>query len=332
MDSIVYINLKKQLDLRPSWVPNACIIGIDGFLIAGALYLLNQPSWFAFLMSQGMLAVVAFHAFGVLHECGHGAVFRSQLANTILGHLASPLSLLPYYPWKFIHAEHHRWTGNLHKDPTLRALRERKAVGKFSFLHRWIWKSWIPVAALTQYFVFWCYPFILMMQSDTPPRRILQCGFSVLWMLGFWTVLLFCFPATFNLRTLGLACVLYFFIVELINLPHHSDRPVFVEQQSNKRLRYWEQHRTTRSCYYPRWIAELLFLNFNFHIEHHFFPSLPWHRLREARKLLRLPLSTEYSECFGFQWNIENRAKDPEEVFLTHRHLDDISGQQHVPP
>ena len=57
-------------------------------------------------------------------------------------------------------------------------------------------------------------------------------------------------------------------------------------------------------------------MKFNFHIEHHFFPSLPWFRLRRASHLLKQDLGDAYNESLGFDWSLENRKKDPEQVFL----------------
>ena len=58
------------------------------------------------------------------------------------------------------------------------------------------------------------------------------------------------------------------------------------------------------------WPLDLSVLNFNFHTEHHFFPSLPWYRLRAARKLVREALGAEYREAIGIAWNLRNRGSD----------------------
>jgi fatty acid desaturase len=52
------------------------------------------------------------------------------------------------------------------------------------------------------------------------------------------------------------------------------------------------------------------------------FPMLPWHQLRTARELVREQLGSGYQEVIGLQWNVENRQKDPEEVFLKSRETD----------
>jgi omega-6 fatty acid desaturase (delta-12 desaturase) len=74
-------------------------------------------------------------------------------------------------------------------------------------------------------------------------------------------------------------------------------------------LPVWQQHMPTRTCDYPRGLSELLVLNFNFHVEHHVFPTLPWYRLRSARTLLKPALGTDYREAHGLRWHIQQRKR-----------------------
>jgi fatty acid desaturase len=68
----------------------------------------------------------------------------------------------------------------------------------------------------------------------------------------------------------------------------------------------------TRSSVYPRWLARHLVLNFNLHIEHHLFPSLPWHQLDAARALVKPTLGAKYNESVGNAWIRRNRKLDLE--------------------
>jgi omega-6 fatty acid desaturase (delta-12 desaturase) len=51
--------------------------------------------------------------FIIFHDCGHGAFFRSQRANNILGVLSGILVLTPYHQWRHDHAMHHATAGDL---------------------------------------------------------------------------------------------------------------------------------------------------------------------------------------------------------------------------
>jgi omega-6 fatty acid desaturase (delta-12 desaturase) len=119
-------------------------------------------------------------------------------------------------------------------------------------------------------------------------------------------------PEFIQLRNFALAFAIYLFAEELVNFPHHSDLFKF-----SQRLPPWEQWKASRSCDYPWLISELLVLNFNYHTEHHLYPSLPWYRLRTARTLLRPALGSGYIESRGVGWNVVHRSNDIERVFLT---------------
>ncbi len=53
--------------------------------------------------------------FIIFHDCGHGAFFKSKLANDVVGIFLGILTFTPYYRWHHAHLIHHRTAGNLDK-------------------------------------------------------------------------------------------------------------------------------------------------------------------------------------------------------------------------
>jgi omega-6 fatty acid desaturase (delta-12 desaturase) len=51
--------------------------------------------------------------FIIQHDCGHGAFFRTQRANNIVGNLCGLMTLTPYAFWRRQHARHHGSWNNL---------------------------------------------------------------------------------------------------------------------------------------------------------------------------------------------------------------------------
>jgi omega-6 fatty acid desaturase (delta-12 desaturase) len=51
--------------------------------------------------------------FIIQHDCGHGALFRSARANSIVGCLCSVFTWTPYANWRRQHAQHHGAWNNL---------------------------------------------------------------------------------------------------------------------------------------------------------------------------------------------------------------------------
>src|SRR5688572_1241712 len=118
-----YQRLRAELSFESRFGPTLAILALDALLLSAVVLLLRGGSTAGFIVSQGLLAVVFFNAFAILHECGHGSASRHRWLNTLVGHLVSPLCLIPYYPWKYIHQKHHAWTGSVDRDPVLKSLR-----------------------------------------------------------------------------------------------------------------------------------------------------------------------------------------------------------------
>jgi fatty acid desaturase len=214
---------------------------------------------------------------------------------------------MPYFPWKYQHALHHVWTGNLDKDPTLRLLRDWRTTRRVPLALRIAWRSWLPLGAAMNHVVFWSHPVAVARSGNAGQLR--RCIASLVWLAASYTGLHYAWPKLFCFGNFALAIFLYLIAVELVNLPHHAD-----QRTTTGKLALWEQAYSTRSCYYPKLVSELLVLNFNFHIEHHLFPTLPWYRLRSARALIRPALGAGYNEAIGIAWNLEHRFTDIREV------------------
>jgi omega-6 fatty acid desaturase (delta-12 desaturase) len=76
--------------------------------------------WFALGVGYWLCLLLAVPAAGFLvrlfmiqHDCGHGAFFRSRLANDWVGRVIGVLTLTPYDCWRRAHAIHHATSGNL---------------------------------------------------------------------------------------------------------------------------------------------------------------------------------------------------------------------------
>ena len=85
-----------------------------GFLITcAAMYLCLRISLWATLPLSVLAAGFLVRIFIIQHDCGHGAFFRSQRANHIVGILCGLMTLTPYAFWRRQHARHHGSWNNL---------------------------------------------------------------------------------------------------------------------------------------------------------------------------------------------------------------------------
>lgn len=77
----------------------------------GAIRCANAYPW---LVPVPLLLVVLFivRAFGLMHECGHGSLFRSRWPNSAVGFLLGVIAGMPQYVWSQHHNYHHAHNGN----------------------------------------------------------------------------------------------------------------------------------------------------------------------------------------------------------------------------
>src|SRR5690349_13427466 len=83
-----------------------------------ALYLSSLPSVAAWLAGQALLSMALVQWFVLLHEAGHGTLFKTRALGSLAGHLASFFCLIPFRSWQAVHGLHHKWTGWQDLDPT----------------------------------------------------------------------------------------------------------------------------------------------------------------------------------------------------------------------
>ena len=69
------------------------------------------------LMVLPLLLIILFtvRIFGLMHECGHGSLFRSRRLNRSIGFVMGVLSGMPQYVWAQHHNYHHAHNGNWDK-------------------------------------------------------------------------------------------------------------------------------------------------------------------------------------------------------------------------
>jgi len=62
-----------------------------------------------------LISLFNLRAFGLMHECGHGSLFRSRRLNRGVGFILGVMSGMPQYVWAQHHNYHHAHNGNWDK-------------------------------------------------------------------------------------------------------------------------------------------------------------------------------------------------------------------------
>lgn len=308
MKQSTYNQLVSNLNFKRNLSITLLLLLCNAALFSFAYNLLSLAGILPYVTAQLLLAVVFLQAFVLLHECGHYAAAKSRLLNKIIGHVISPFCFMPFFPWVYIHNEHHKWTGHLEKDPVFALLKQGKEKGKFPKIIHVGWNSLLPINALLLHLVYWAYPLKVYKSKRMNLVMFRRCLFSVLWLFTCYITAYLTLPLLFSSVWNALPAILIYGILwELLSTPQHLGMPTTLHKPSLQ-----DHANTTRSTRFPKLIGKYLFLNFGYHIEHHFFPTLPWHELEKAHLLLKTQLANDYTDVKGGIWNIKTRSKNIE--------------------
>jgi fatty acid desaturase len=265
MDRKVFKDLLKRSDAK-------------GFLWIG--------SWVAAILAYLSLgtpwAVLAFMLYGVLysvsdhaaHELSHGTPFKTAKINHFFYVIASFLTLHEPVYWRWSHARHHTDTLIVGRD------REIAFPTPFSWknlcldvfflqsglteIGRIVQHAWGHVSAATRSFV----------PEQEIPRMIRS---SRLYTLIFVALMATCVLTASVIPALFVVLPRFYAgqLALILNITQHAGL------QEN----VLDHRQNCRTIYLPRWLA-FLYMNMNYHLEHHMFPLVPLHSLPDLHALM----------------------------------------------
>lgn len=303
MDRKTYVKIRSSTDLqrKSSVLPIYFLQNLGLLALGGSIWLLGKPYNLHWGVAP-LLSVFIFRNFSMMHEAVHNAVSRKRWVNDIVGLFAGAFSLLPFEQWKRSHLDHHVWSGNIEKDPVTAFITVYPRMSKFNRdLLSFFWRIWFPMLGVVQYFVFWALASKQWIMGPRTFKKLVSLAVPfVIWAGAFvWA------PVQLKIA-LGASILLYLIAVEIVNFPHHLQLPQY---RGETKFPVWEQHRIARTCIYPRWFARFVVLNFNYHVEHHMFPDVPWYHLEQLHHKVREALLESYNVDPQFKWILENKKK-----------------------
>jgi fatty acid desaturase len=277
--------------------------------------------WFGLLALTGTLgylawgtwwAVPCFAAYGVLygsvsdsrwHECGHGTAFKTPWMNEVVYHIASFMVVRAPTPWRWSHARHHTDTIIVGRDPEIAVPRPanvpmillnvvhlksvpndlakmvRHAFGRMTPAER----DYVPAGE--EKGIFW-----------TSRVHLLVYLAVVAWSVSARSVL--------PLMYVGLPAIYGSWLMVLYGLTQHAG---LAEDVLDHRL-------NCRTVYVNR-VHRFLYWNMNYHVEHHMFPSVPYHALPALHEELKGDMPPAYPGLWAAYREIVpallRQARDP---------------------
>lgn len=247
------------------------------------IVLLVVSGYFAVLSWGTWWAIPAFLIYGTIysssdarwHECGHGTPFKTRWLNEVFYHISSFMTIREAFLWRWSHARHHTHTYVVGLDPEIQVQRPAdllKILMDFFYLRSGppeVWRvirhafgkpsadvrSFVPESELSK--MYW----------SSRVYVAIVVGF------GLWSIAIGSFlPMMFVWLPRFYAGWLH----QLLGLTQHA----------GLKENIFDHRQNTRTVYVNPFFR-YLYMNMNYHIEHHSTPMIPYHalpRLHEAIK------------------------------------------------
>ncbi|MEI6106064.1 MAG: fatty acid desaturase family protein [Opitutae bacterium] len=285
--------------------------------------------WFALLITTGSLgymtwgswwAVLPFAVYGVLyasasdsrwHECGHRTAFKTTWMNDALYEIASFMVLRESVPWRWSHTRHHTDTLIVGRDPEIAAPRPPDFLGLA-----------LAVFSLKsgpkEYYriIRHCFGSLTAEEATYVPdmERPKVYRNARIWLLIYLAVIgtAIATRSWLPLMYVGLPNFYGSWFQLFIGLTQHAGLAEDVLD-----------HRLNCRTIYMNPVFRFLYWEMNYHTEHHMFPMVPYHALKQLHRELKADMPPPYPSIWAAYREIIpallKQRKDP--WYFVPRHL-----------
>ena len=249
--------------IRDTLVLFGCMIGLAGFGVA------LWPSWGSvpFWLGYGVLYGSAMDS--RWHECGHGTAFRTGWLNDALYQVASFCMVRNPVTWRWSHARHHTDTIITGRDPEIVAMRPpqlaRIVANLFGLLDAW--RGWSR----------------MLMNAggrlDPEEASFIPPGEQpkVIRVARIW-VAIYAATIALAIATGSLLPLMLIGLPRLYGAWHHVMTGLLQHAGLAENVL---DHRLNSRTVHMNPVSRFIYWNMNYHVEHHMFPMVPYHRLAE---------------------------------------------------
>jgi sphingolipid delta-4 desaturase len=253
--------LRQHPDVRKLIGKNAyTIIAIFGLVSFQVLlsWLVRDSSWWIIVGAAYLLGAFADHAlFVMIHECAHHLLFKSRSANRLAGILANLPQLFPSsVSFERYHIKHHSFQGIHELDADLPNRWEARLINNY-FVGKVIWLLFYPLFQVFR---------ISRLREIKPFDKWVALNFllEAVFITTIWLL--------FGGKAIAFLLLSFFFSVGL--------HPLGARWVQEHYLTHGEQE--TYSYY---GVLNTVAFNVGYHNEHHDFPSIPWNKLPQIKKM-----------------------------------------------
>ena len=241
------------------------------------------------------------------HECGHKTAFASKRANEIVYHIASFMDLREPISWRWSHLRHHADTIIVGRDPEIAFQRPP------SFFKIFL-EMFAIVSAREEFKKYFSHLVGRLTAAEAtyiPEREQQKAIFWGRVHLGIWLGVM---VVSISQRT--------FLPIMLVGGPSLYGRWLLMVYGATQHAGLAEDvldHRLNTRTVYMNPVSRFLYLNMNYHLEHHMYPAIPYRNLPQLHALIGNDLPAPHPNIVAAYADIfrtwKAQKKDPS-VFL----------------
>jgi Na+-transporting NADH:ubiquinone oxidoreductase subunit F len=209
------------------------------------------------------------------HECGHGTAFKTDWMNNLIYEISSFMVMRESVVWRWSHTRHHSDTIIVGRDPEIQVSRPPD-----------IRSHILSIFAIGVYKIY--FPGLLLhvrgKMSDAEKTFIPESEFPKVYRNA--RIILALYAAVFVIALALQSWIPVFLIV----LPHFFGTWLMIVHNTTQHAGLAENvldHRLNCRTVYMNPFSRFIYWNMNYHLEHHMFPLVPYHRLPELHELVK---------------------------------------------
>jgi fatty acid desaturase len=264
----------------------------------------NFGPWLALLVISGVIAafswgtwwaVPAFFVYGTIysssdarwHELAHGTPFKTRWMNDAFYHLSSFMTIREAYWWRWSHARHHTHTYFQLRDPEIQVARPTKVwpividfmglMGCTIEIRKIVRHAFGRVDAATDAFL----------PPSEKPKMIRSCRIYLA-VIAAAIILAIAMRSFLPLMFVWTPRFYGGWLHQLLGLTQHAGLAVNVKD-----------HRLNTRTVMINPLFRFLYLNMNYHLEHHLLPMVPFHALPRLHEAIKDQLPPAYPSLYA---------------------------------
>ena len=249
-----------------AWISWGTWWAIPAFLIYGTIYSSSDARW---------------------HECGHGTPFRTRWINEIFYHISSFMTIREAYLWRWSHARHHTSTIMVGLDPEIQVQRPAdllKILMDFLDLRSGPPEMWRIIRHA------FANPDEAV-RNFVPVEERRKMYWSSRVYVAIWLAFIIWGIAIGSFLPVMFVALPRFYggwLHQLLGLTQHAG---LAEDT-------WDHRECTRTVYINP-VFQYLYMNMNYHVEHHSMPMVPYHALPQLHATVFDQMPTPYPNLWA---------------------------------